>query len=127
MKAVAVTMHGICAATMALAGVSCGSGKSSAVSAAARKGPAYMICSSDDTGSKVVLSSAFLVKNPRDMGEPWRLEFRRYLGQSGNEGAVEVTCNPVASDDAQAELKKRVELLRSQHKQVIETRWSYAN
>jgi hypothetical protein len=85
-----------------------------------------MLCASDENQQIVRLSAVFVVKNPQDFSEPWRLDFRRYLGQSGNEGGVLVTCNPVVGD-GQSALKQRVESLRQKNKQVVETRWSYAN
>jgi hypothetical protein len=86
-----------------------------------------MLCYSDETRDVVRLSGVFIVKNPKDFSEPWRLEFRRYLGQSGNEGSVEVTCSAVNPSNPEVALKERADALRQKHKQVIETGWTYAN
>jgi hypothetical protein len=86
-----------------------------------------MLCYSDETQDVVRLSGVFLVKNPRDFSEPWRLDFRRYLGQSGNEGAVLVSCTPVNANDPQGALKARADDLRRKNKKVVETGWTYAN
>jgi hypothetical protein len=55
--------------------------------------------------------------------EPWAADFRRYLGQSGNEGGISVTCDQVASKGAE---KDKADELRKQGHQVIETNWAYA-
>jgi hypothetical protein len=56
--------------------------------------------------------------------EPWSADFRRYLGQSGNEGGISVTCDQVSSTDAE---KTKADDLRKQGHTVIETGWTYAN
>lgn len=107
--------------------VSCGSSNNSGQVSAASRGPVNMLCYSDETRDVVRLSGVFLVKNPQDFSEPWRLDFRRYLGQSGNEGAVLVTCSPVNSNDPQGALKAHADALRQKNKKVVETGWTYAN
>jgi len=56
--------------------------------------------------------------------EPWSADFRRYLGQSGNEGGISVTCDQVTSKDAE---KEKADELRKQGHTVVETGWTYAN
>jgi len=56
--------------------------------------------------------------------EPWAKDFRTYVGQSGNEGDISVTCTQVASKDA---VKDKADELRKQGHQVVETSWTYAN
>jgi hypothetical protein len=46
------------------------------------------------------------------------------LGQSGNEGAISVTCDQVTSKDAE---KEKADELRKQGHTVVETGWTYAN
>jgi hypothetical protein len=104
----------------------CGSPQNPAQGSGMKHGAASMLCTSDENLEVVRLSAVFTVKNPQDFSEPWRIEFRRYLGQSGNESGVLVTCSPVAGDGASA-LKQRVAALRGKNKQVIETHWAYAN
>jgi len=55
--------------------------------------------------------------------EPWAQDFRRYIGQSGNEGGINVTCSQVTSKDAE---KDKADELRKQGHQVVETNWAYA-
>lgn len=106
---------------------SCGPAQPSSPVAIPGHGPVNMVCYSDETQDVVRLSGVFLVKNPHDFSEPWRLDFRRYLGQSGNEGAVLATCSPVSSGDPQGALKTHAEALRQKNKKVVETGWTYAN
>jgi len=86
-----------------------------------------MLCFTSPTLQVVRISAVFPIKtvSPTIMlEEPWSQEFRRYVGQSGNEGGINVTCSQVASKDA---LKDKADELRKQGHQVIETGWSYAN
>jgi hypothetical protein len=55
--------------------------------------------------------------------EPWAADFRRYIGQSGNEGGISVTCDQVTSSSAE---KDKADDLRKQGHQVVETGWTYA-
>ena len=55
--------------------------------------------------------------------EPWAKDFRRYIGQSGNEGGISVTCTQVTSSDAQ---RNKAEELRKEGHEVVEAKWSYA-
>ena len=63
-----------------------------------------MLCFSSPDARKVVLSAVFPVKThppERMIEEPWAKDFRRYIGQSGNEGGISVTCTQVTSSDAE--------------------------
>jgi hypothetical protein len=67
--------------------------------------PAPPICfvSPVPTSEKIIVSSVFPVKSyppERMIEEPWAKDFRRYIGQSGNEGGINVTCSQVDSSDA---------------------------
>jgi hypothetical protein len=106
---------------------SCGPAQTSSPVAIPTHGPVNMLCYSDEMQDVVRLSGVFLVKNPQDFSEPWRLDFRRYLGQSGNEGAVLVSCTPVNAGNPQGALKARADALRQKNKKVVETGWTYAN
>jgi hypothetical protein len=106
---------------------SCGSAQTPVPVSIPTHQPVNMLCYSDETQDVVRLSGVFLLKNPQDFSEPWRLDFRRYLGQSGNEGAVLVTCSPVSSSDPQGALKAHAGALRQKNKRVVETGWTYAN
>lgn len=109
---------------------SCGSRQSSSASGNGGTGSqsnmVSMLCFTSPDAQKVVISSVFAVKTyppERMLEEPWAQDFRRYIGQSGNEGGINVTCNPVTSSDAE---KDKAEQLRKQGHDVVETKWSYA-
>lgn len=108
--------------------LSCNSGPSSqSSSSSGANGPVNMLCFTSPTLPAVRMSAVFPIKtvSPTIMlEEPWAKDFRRYIGQSGNEGGINVTCNQVASKDA---LKDKADELRKQGHQVVETGWSYAN
>jgi hypothetical protein len=85
-----------------------------------------MLCFTSPDSRKVVVSSVFPVKTyppERMIEELWAQDFRRYIGQSGNEGGINVTCSQVTSSDA---AKGKAEELRKQGHEVAETKWSYA-
>jgi hypothetical protein len=91
-----------------------------------RSGTADMLCFSSPDARKVVVSGVFPVKTyppERMIEEPWAKDFRRYIGQSGNEGGINVTCSPVGSGDAE---KIKADELRKSGHEVVETNWSYA-
>ena len=85
-----------------------------------------MLCFTSPDTRKVVVSSVFPVKTyppERMIEEPWAKDFRRYIGQSGNEGGINVTCSQVSASNAQ---KIKADELRKQGHEVVETKWSYA-
>jgi hypothetical protein len=109
---------------------SCGSSQTPAQagghSGSARSETADMLCFTSPDSRKIVLSGVFPVRTyppERMFEEPWAKDFRRYLGQSGNEGGINVICNQVSSADAQ---KSKADELRKQGHEVVETQWSYA-
>ena len=109
--------------------VSCKSGSSSSSSSGGSSfgGPVQMLCYTTPTAQVVRLSAVFPIKaaTPTEMiEEPWAKEFRVYVGQSnGREEGTSVTCDQVASKDAE---KDKADALRKQGHQVIETGWTYA-
>ena len=106
---------------------SCGSGPSSQSSGTSgAKGPVEMLCFTSPTAQIVRLSAVFPIHtaDPTTMlEEPWAKDFRRYIGQSGDEGGINVTCSQVPSTDAE---KAKADELRKQGHQVVETGWAYA-
>jgi hypothetical protein len=108
---------------------SCGSSQSSSPSgsgASAHSSTEDMLCFSSTDTQKVVISRVFPIRPyppERMVEEPWAQDFRRYIGQSGNAGGINVTCSPVNSSDAE---KSKAEELRKQGHTVVETNWSYA-
>lgn len=108
----------------------CGSSQSSSsagsAGASGRSSTVNMLCFTATDSRKIVVSSVFPVKTyppERMIEEPWAKDFRRYIGQSGNEGGISVTCSPATSSDAE---KNKAEELRKQGHEVVETKWSYA-
>ncbi len=110
--------------------LACTSSQPSSESASGSSGgPTYMFCFSSPTAQVVRLSGTFKVKPTTQveaLEEPWAKDFRRYLGQSGNEGGISVTCTPISSKDPQGALKDKAESLRKEGHKVIETGWTYA-
>jgi hypothetical protein len=109
----------------------CGSGPSSSSSGGSMSGAAHatlqMLCYTSTDTQKVVISSVFPIKTADSttmMEEPWAKDFRRYIGQSGNEGGINVTCDQVTSKTAE---KDKADALRKQGHDVVETNWAYAN
>ena len=108
---------------------SCDSSHHSASGSAAgstRSGMVDMLCFTSPDTRKVVVSSVFPVKTyppERMIEEPWAKDFRRYIGQSGNEGGINVTCTPADSSDA---AQITADKLRKQGHEVVETKWAYA-
>jgi hypothetical protein len=91
-----------------------------------RSGTAEILCFTSPDTRKVVVSSVFPVRTyppERMIEEPWAKDFRRYIGQSGNEGGINVTCTQINASDAE---KIKADDLHRQGRDVVETRWSYA-
>jgi len=112
--------------------VSCGGGSSnrpSSTSSAGTRNGTYMICYTTSNAHGITVSSVFHVP-PVDqvtmLEEPWAKDFRRYVGQSGDEGGISVTCVPVDPKNPEAALKDKIEAWRKQGIQVGQTKWKYA-
>jgi hypothetical protein len=85
-----------------------------------------MLCFTSPNLPVVRISAVFPLKThdaTTMVEEPWAIDFRRYIGQSGDEGGINVTCNQVGSKDAE---KDKADELRKQGHQVVETGWTYA-
>jgi hypothetical protein len=110
--------------------VSCGSSPttqpSSASSAAAGT---YMICYTESNAHGVTVSSVFHVP-PADqvtmLEEPWARDFRTFVGQSGDEGGISVSCAPVDPKNPDAALKDKIAAWQKQGIQVKQVNWKYA-
>jgi len=113
-----------------LACVSCGGGSSTQPSSAS---PAvagtYMICYTQSSAHGITVSSVFHVP-PVDqvtmLEEPWAKDFRTYIGQSGDEGGISVTCEPVDPRNPDAALKDKLDAWSKQGIQVKQINWKYA-
>jgi hypothetical protein len=118
--------------SFALACVSCGGSSSSQPSSASTAGSrngSYMVCYTQSNAHGVTVSSVFHVP-PVDqvtmLEEPWAKDFRRYVGQSGDEGAISVTCSQVDPKNPDAALKDKIDAWRKQGIPVAQVNWKYA-
>ena len=116
----------LCIALCASCDSSQTSTQTGSASGSTRSGTANMLCFTSPDTRKIVVSSVFPVRTyppERMIEEPWAKDFRRYIGQSGNEGGINVTCSQVSASNAQ---KIKADELRKQGHEVVETKWSYA-
>jgi hypothetical protein len=118
--------------SLAVACVSCGGNSSSSQPSAASsdsRGGTYMICYTRSNAHGVTVSAVFHVP-PVDqvtmLEEPWAKDFRRYVGESGDEGAISVTCAPVDPKNPESALKDKIEAWRKQGINVAQINWKYA-
>jgi hypothetical protein len=117
-------------------GVACASCRSNtdsppaafAASSTGRNGT-YMICYTQSNAHGITVSSVFHVP-PVDqvtmLEEPWAKDFRRYVGQSGDAGALSVTCTQVDPKNPDAALKDKIDSWRKQGVHVVQVSWKYA-
>jgi hypothetical protein len=88
-----------------------------------------MICYTQSNAHGVTVSSVFHVP-PVDqvtmLEEPWAKDFRRYVGQSGDEGAISVSCSQVDPKNPDAALKDKIDAWRKQGIPVAQVNWKYA-
>lgn len=88
-----------------------------------------MVCYTESNAHGISVSAVFHVP-PVDqvtmLEEPWAKDFRRYIGQSGNEGAISVSCVQVDPKNPDAALKEKIDAWRKQGIQVGQTNWKYA-
>jgi hypothetical protein len=88
-----------------------------------------MVCYTTSNAHGITVSAVFHVP-PVDqvtmLEEPWAKDFRRYVGQSGDEGGISVTCTQVDPQDPEAALKEKIDAWRKQGIQVAKTNWKYA-
>ena len=115
---------------VALLGAGCNnsSGARSSAASSARNGT-YMVCYTTSPSHGISVSSVFHVP-PADqvtmLEEPWAKDFRRYVGQSGDAGAISVTCAQVDPKDPDAALKGEREAWLKQGLEVKQLKWKYA-
>ena len=58
--------------------------------------------------------------------EPWAKDFRRYIGQSGDEGGISAACTQVDPKNPEGALKENIDAWGKQGIQVKQTNWKYA-
>jgi hypothetical protein len=114
-----------------LACISCGSTSSSQSSSASSSSSSgtYMICYTTSSVHGITVSAVFHVP-PVDqvtmLEEPWAKDFRRYVGQSGDEGGISVTCTQVDPKNPEGALKEKIDAWGKQGIQVKQINWKYA-
>jgi ABC-type phosphate transport system substrate-binding protein len=121
----------ILAFPLVLVCISCGSNSSStssSSSSAAASGE-YFVCYTSSNAHGITISAVFRVP-PVDqvtmLEEPWAKDFRRYVGQSGDEGGISVTCSQVDPKNPDAALKDKIDAWRKQGIPVAQVNWKYA-
>ena len=131
MKRLSGSAAGALAILLSVVLVSCSgssSGTPSSASSDSHNG-AYMICYTESNAHGVTVSSVFHIP-PADqvtmLEEPWAKDFRRYIGQSGDEGGIGVSCTPVDPKNPDAALKDKIDAWRKQGVQVKQVNWKYA-
>jgi hypothetical protein len=111
--------------------ISCGSSSSSQSSLASSSSSSgtYMICYATSSAHGITVSSVFHVPHADQvtmLEEPWAKDFRRYIGQSGDEGGISVTCSQVDPKNPDVALKEKIDAWRKQDMQVKQINWKYA-
>ena len=99
-----------------------------AASSTGRNG-AYMICYTSSKAHGITVSSVFHVPRVDQvtmLEEPWAKDFRRYVGQSGDAGALSVTCTQVDPKNPEAALKEKIDAWQKQGIRVARVNWKYA-
>lgn len=100
----------------------------SSVSSGGRSGT-YMICYTSSNAHGITVSSVFHVSAADQvtmLEEPWAKDFRRYVGQSGDEGGISVACTQVDPKNPDAALKDKIDAWRKQGVRVVHVNWKYA-
>jgi hypothetical protein len=119
--------------SLGMACISCGSNTPRSPAAFAASSPgrngAYIICYTSSKAHGITISSVFHVP-PVDqvtmLEEPWGKDFRRYVGQSGDMGALSVTCTQVDPKNPDAALKDKIDAWHKQGIIVKSVKWAYA-
>lgn len=116
--------------SIAMACASCGSSSRTPSSAPSdNRNGAYMICYTDSNAHGITVSAVFHVPAADQvtmLEEPWAKDFRRYVGQSGSEGGISVSCVRVDPHNPAAALKDQIEAWKKQGIPVGQTSWKYA-
>lgn len=104
------------------------SGSSSSAAADSSNGT-YMFCYTSSNAHGITVSSVFHVP-PADQvtmfEEPWAKDFRTYVGQSGDEGALSATCVAVDPKNPDAAVKDKIDGWHKQGIPVKQVNWKYA-
>ena len=111
--------------------VGCGSNSSSTASSSSSTAASgeYFVCYTSSNAHGVTVSSVFHVPpadNVTMLEEPWAKDFRTYIGQSGDEGGISVTCDQVDPKNADAVVKAKIDTWQKQGIPVKQVNWKYA-
>ena len=101
---------------------------SSSPSASSRAG-AYLFCYTTSPAHGITVSSVFHVPQADQvtmLEEPWAKDFRRYVAQSGDAGAISVSCQQVDPQDPDGAVKDKIDTWKKQGIQVKQVNWKYA-
>ena len=93
------------------------------------RGGTYMVCYADSHAHGIKVSSVFRLPSVDQvtmLEEPWAKDFRRYVGQSGDFGAISVTCTQVDPRNPDAALKSKIDAWHKQGIPVVRVNWKYA-
>jgi hypothetical protein len=88
-----------------------------------------MICYTNSNAHGITVSAVFhvpAVDQVTMLEEPWAKDFRRYVGQSGSEGGISVSCVRVDPHDPAGALNSQIDAWRKQGIPVGRTTWKYA-
>jgi hypothetical protein len=119
--------------SLGVACISCSSNTASSpanfAASSTGRNDAYMICYTSSNAHGITVSSVFHMP-PVDqvtmLEEPWAKDFRRYVGQSGDAGALSVTCTQVDPKNPDAALKDKIDAWHKQGITVKRVNWKYA-
>ena len=121
----------ILALSSVLVSISCGNNSSSTPSSASSDAASgeYFVCYTSSSAHGITVSSVFHVPpadNVTMLEEPWAKDFRRFIGQSGDEGGISVSCDQVDPKNADAAVKAKIAAWQKQGIPVKQVNYKYA-
>jgi hypothetical protein len=111
--------------------ISCGGSSSTATSSSSAPAESgeYFVCYTSSNAHGVTVSSVFHVPpadNVTMLEEPWAKDFRRFIGQSGDEGGISVSCDQVDPKNPDAAVKAKIDAWTKQGIPVKQVNYKYA-
>ena len=113
---------------LACAGCHGSSSAPSAASSSANNG-SYAFCYTTSPSHGITVSAVFRLPSVDQvtmLEEPWAKDFRRYVGESGDAGAISVACDQVDLSNSDAAVKAKIDAWRKQGIPVAQVSWKYA-
>lgn len=89
----------------------------------------YMFCYTNSPSHGVTVSAVFRLPSVDQvtmLEEPWAKDFRRYVGESGDAGAISVACDQVDPRNSDTAVKAKIDAWRKQGTPVAQVNWKYA-